>query len=439
MDDLSTKTILWTDNGLFHGFIRRLAPFFKHNYYYTPWQSSFASDRQRKLGAGFPNIERVNYPDDIERKCDALFSMDLFQADRARRWRRDGRPVWAAFGAEELELDRIGFRSWAQRRGWTVSPAEYVTGTDALRRYLLGHPGERYVVKLADGYARGDMETWHWKGEQISLPTLNRKVHELGTMGQETRFVVEEFQPDMLELGEDLLTVDGAMPDQVMQGMEVKGLGTIGIIKPYAQLPACLKKFNEDLAKVFAGERARTVFCMEGLYGKDGRYKPMDPCIRPGSPSNELIATLFTPKSLARTFWDGAHGVMTSPERAYKYGIVAMAYSEQSGTDWQPLKYPKEADEWVFLRNPYALAGKRYAVPQGSPTNIAGIVGAGMTLLDAAEALGEHAKMVDGNQIEIATDALLQMREIIERSNQWGATFTTDPVPSVEQLKRAIG
>lgn len=438
MEDLSKKTILWVDNGLFHGFIHKLAPFFGRNFYYTPWQGSFASDRQRKLGKGFSHIERVNYPDDVEGKCDAAFFLDLFHADRARRLRRQGMRVWAAFGAEDLELDRVGSRQWAKRCGWEVAPADIVQGTDALRANLLKRKG-RAVVKLADGYARGDMETWHWKGEQISLPTLNAKIHELGTAGQEKCFVIEEFQPDHLELGEDLFAVDGKYPDQVMQGMEVKGLGTVGVVKPYAQLPACLRKFNEDLAVIFGGEKARTLFCMEGLYNEKKVYKPMDPCMRPGSPSNELLGSLFTAESWARTLWDGSGGVMTSPKRAAKFGIVAMIYSEQSGTDWQALKYAPEVEPWLYLRNPYSLGGKRYAVPQGSPTNIAGVVGTGDTLLAAAKALGEHARMIDGNQIEIATDALLKMRDIIAQSNKWGATFTTDPLPGVEELKKAIG
>ena len=139
------------------------------------------------------------------------------------------------------------------------------------------------------------------------------------------------------------------------------------------------------------------------------------------------------------TWWWGAEGRLVSPQAAAKYGIVTMVYSEQSGKNWEPLSYPAKADRWVKLRNPYAVGGKRFAVPQGQPQNVAGIVGVGDSLLDAARELGEHVRMVDGHQIEIATDSLTKMLETITKANAWGATFTRDRLPSAEELKKAVG
>ena len=437
MQNLKDKTVLWVDNGLFHGFVRSVAPAFGRNFYWTPWASGFPSQKQTRLGEGFPEVTRMNDPQKHEAEIDLFVFLDLFQSDWAWRLRQAGKRVWSAIGGENVEIDRLGFRRWCTRQDLPQTAAEVATGTDELRRKLV--PRKAAYVKMADGTNRGDMETWKWKGEHLSTCRLDQEVYELGSFKYDTKFIVEEDMKDIIELGEDLFCVDGKWPEHVMQGMEVKGLGTVGVIKPYASLPQCLKDFNTKIGKVFAGEKSRTFFCMEGLYNKATKYFPMDPCVRLGSPSNELIACLYDKESLARMLWDGAGGKMTSPKPVAKYGIVTMAYNENSGKNWQPLRYPKEADPWIFLRNPYALRGRRYAVPQGSPTNLAGVVGIGNTLLEAANAMGEHARMLDGNQVEIATDSLLKMLDVIKKCNAWGATFTTDPLPSVEELKRAIG
>lgn len=437
MKNLKDKTVLWVDNGLFCDFARRIAPHFGENYYWSPWANGFPSQKQTKLGDGFTGITRVNYPQLIEDKIDLFVFLDLFHSDWAQRLRRDGKRVWAAGRGEDVELDREGFREWAKRNGFPLAPGEFVTGTDALRKAL--PKDESRWVKMADGHNRGDGETWKWKGEHLGTPRLDEKIYDLGAFKETTRFLVEKELKEVIELGEDLFAVRNMWPKHVMQGLEIKGLGTVSIIKPYEDLPDCLKLFNEKLGRVFAGEQSSTFFCMEGLYNQKKEFFPMDPCVRLGSPSNELMAALFDAASWAQTLWDGAEGVMTSPKPVAKYGIVTMAYNEQSGKNWMPLKYPKEADQWIFLRNPYSLHGKRYAVPQGPPTNIAGVVGIGDTLLEAARAVGKHSKMLDGNMLEIATDSLTQMLDAIKKSNAWGATFTRDALPSVEELKKAIG
>lgn len=433
-DELKSKTVLWVDNGLFHSFAKQVAPEFGKNYYYTPWQSAFPSQKQTRLGEGFPELERCNNPQEIEDEIDLFIFLDLFQSDWQARLRKQGRRVWGAGDSEAVEIDRWTFRKWCLRNGLKQNPAELVTGMDTLKSYLKDR--KNLFIKMADGHNRGDMETWKWKSALLGTPRLNELSHDLGAFNADTQFVCEQEQKDAIELGEDLFTVDGQWPDEVMQGMEIKGLGTVGVIKPYSELPQCLQDFNSKVGRVFKSDAARTFFSMEGLYNEDKEYTPIDACMRLGSPSNELMAELFS--GWGKTLWDGAEGIMTSPKTVAKYGIVAMGYNEQSGKNWQPVSYPSSSDQWVKLRNPYAIDGKRYAVPQGSPTNLFGIVGIGDTLLDAAIMLGEKVKTVDGNQIEIATDALSKMLDVVEKCNEWGATWTTDELPTAEELKQAV-
>jgi hypothetical protein len=111
---------------------------------------------------------------------------------------------------------------------------------------------------------------------------------------------------------------------------------------------------------------------------------------------------------------DGAMGEMTDPSELYRYGMVAMIYSEVSGKSWQELHYPEKIDRWVKLRNPLVQGRARFSVPQGQPQNLAGVVGVGKTLLEAGAMLGENARQIKGDRIEIAIASLLDTLKTIE-------------------------
>ena len=228
----------------------------------------------------------------------------------------------------------------------------------------------------------------------------------------------------------------GQWADVGMYAFEVKDLGMVGIVKPYPQMPAVLRAVNAKLSPVMKADNYRGFFSLEGMLNKQREYFATDPCCRLGSPSNELLQEMFT--GWADTIWAGAEGRLVAPKPKHTFGIVTMAESGQSGKHWEALTYPKEVDPFVKLNFPYAIGGKRFAVPQGTPQNIAGIVGVGASLLGAAANLGEHVNALEGFQIKVATDSLGDMLDIIGQANAWGATFTTSPLPTAAQLKAAV-
>lgn len=435
--NLKTKTILVVDSGIFMSWALYLAQFFGKVYYYCPWQSGFPSQRQARLGEGFPGVTRVNYPQSMEDEVDLFVFLDVFQADWQDRLRKQGKRVWGAAYGEEMELNRPGFRTWCERNGLTPPAAKLITGVDKLRDHLAGAKG--VYVKMANGYFRGDMETRKWKGEFLGKPGLDQLEYDLGPFGEDTEFVVEDEVPDNIELGEDTIAIDGQFSPVFMQGLEIKGLGLCGIQSGQAALPACLKGLNDKLAPLMKSDKYRGFFSMEGLYTAARKYFPTDPCCRLGSPSNELLQVMFD--GWAETMWAGAEGELLPPvpKRGAKYGFVVMIYSESSGDTFQPLAYKPEMEPFVKLRYGFRAGAKHYAVPQRGPTNLAGIVGTGPTMVAAAKALGEHVKAVDGNGIEIATDSLAKMLDTAKKASQWGAAWTTDPLPTAEELKKAVG
>ena len=427
---VSDKTVCFVDNGLFLSFARKVAPEFAHAWYYSPWQSAFPKAQQSRLGEGFAEVEKVKDPLLIADQVDLWVFFDVFQAGLQVFLEDHGARVWGPRLGEELETERADFKRYCKKAGITIPPTELIVGVDDLRKYLKGK--DRKFIKLVHGSERGNMETWLWKGEHISAKRLDQQVYDLGAFKDTTEFAVEDEIADAIELAEDTYTIDGQFPSLMVHGLEVKGLGLIGMVKPYDQMPQAIRDVNDKLRDVLKSYRFRGFFSLEGLYDKDGRYFVTDPCCRLGSPSNELIQEIFS--GWGDILWEGAGGVLVEPKQVAKYGFVAMVYAEQSGLNWQAISYPPEVDQWVKLRFPYSIGDERYAVPQGEPTNVAGIVGIGDTLLEAATACAEHAHKVDGHLLEISLDSMDKALDAITKGEEYGIEFTKDPLPTMEQL-----
>lgn len=420
--DLSNKTVMWVDNGLFPAFLRRVAPAFKRAYYYSAWQAPFPSYKQTKLGEGYPEFERVNYPLLKADEVDLWVFADICYGDLQTFLAERGARVFGSRMGEEMEIDRAAFKELLKRVGLPVGPWELVKGTDALQKFLQGK-ADTWWVKGRYGFSRRDMETWKWKGAHVSGDFLKEKIHDLGPFANDFEFVVEQELPDRVEIGYDGFVIDDKFPDHAMQAYEVKGVGMIGTVKAYGKLAEAVRQVNAALAPVFKQYGYRGAFASEIRYGKDKKPFCIDPCCRFGSPSNELLQELFSGDDWARAMWEGAEGRIYSPRPVAKYATCLMVYAEESGRNWQPLEFPKGLDRWVKLRNPYRKGSRSYYVPQGEKGNLAGVVGVGETLEASIRAAEAHAEEVKGQLIEIGTEAIGKARETIEEGKKYGIEF----------------
>lgn len=424
MTKLTDKHVRFVDNGVFHAFARKLAPAFGKADYYSPWQSAFTSYRRTRLGEGFPELERVNYPLLDADKVDLWVFLDVFHSDLQIFLADHGARVFGARMGEELELHRWELKQWLKRHNLPVT-GDLIVGTNALEAFL--EDKKDVFIKGDDGLAREDMETWKWKGKHISTPKLKEIIYDLGPFAEDFRFVVEEEMKGCHEVGFDDMTVDGQFSNLAMQGVEAKGLGLFGVVRPYKELEKPIRTINEALSPALRKYTYRGFLATEILYGQERRPYLMDPCCRLGSPSNEVLQEIIT--NWPDRIWEGAEGRMVDAEASHKYGMVLMVYSEQSGKNWQPLHYPPEMDRWVKLRTPFARGKRRYSIPQPTPANIAGVVGLGNTPEECFEAVKEHAAQVNGQLIEIGTDAVKAVLENIEIGRKYGVEFCEDPMP----------
>ncbi len=422
------------DNGLFGGFARGVAPAFGKADYFSSWVSRMPTLKRTKLWEGFPELETVRDPLLDADEIDLWVFLDLFHAPLQQHLVSLGARVWGSRNGDELELDRAGFKGLLNRLGLPVGEWELIKGTTKLRAFLKDKDG--WYVKGRWGYERGDMETWKWKGPHVSGTTLDEREFDLGGYKEEFEFVVEKDIPDAVEIGYDGYTIDGQFPSPSMQGVEIKDLGLLGVVKPYDKLTSAVKLVNAALADEFARHQYRGFMCMEMRKTKAAAPFVLDPCCRLGTPSNEVLQCLLG--DWPRVLWEGAEGRLVQQPILAKYGMVAMVYSEQAARNWQPLTYPDKLDPWVILQNGYRRKGENYSVPQGTPCNIAAVVGTGNTILEAVHQCAEHARQVDGQGIEIHLEAIGKALDQIAAGEKYGVKFTEDKLPTEKELKAAI-
>ena len=242
-----------------------------------------------------------------------------------------------------------------------------------------------------------------------------------------------------VEVGIDTAVVDGQFLDPSMHGNEVKGQLMIGVMRGLAEMPEPIRLVNQAIAPALGpdGYGARGNMATEIRWGRERKPYLTDPCLRLGSPSNELLQALIA--NWAEIFWEGAGGILVKPKVVAKYGTVAMAYTESSGSHWEPVFYDKKLEPWVKLRNPLRMSdGRNYAVPQGGPQNVAGIVGIGDTLFESFIHCAEHAKQVRGDRLEIGLKAFIDALDTVRTGEKFGIRFADEPLPSIDQVRKYL-
>lgn len=431
--NLKSKTACFVDNGLFTEFARKIAPEFGKMFYYTPWQESFPKSVRLEVGSGFAEIERIQYPLARADEIDLWIFADLFQSDLQVFLADRGARVWGARYGEELELERWQLRQLLKKIGLPVAPGELITGMTKLRNYLREHKD----VFVKTSFSRGDFETFRSRSYDIVESRLDQMAYDLGPMCEDYEFIVEGEIPDAVEIGYDGFTVDGQFPSPGIMAYEIKDCGMIGTCKPYAALAEPVRTVNSKLAPALKGYNYRGFFSTEIRYTKDKKPYLIDPCCRLGSPSNELLQELLG--GWGDVLWHGAEGKLVNPKQVAKFGVVAMVFGKQSGRNWQNLKFPEGIRQWIKLINPMKIGGKYYSAPQGEPMNIASVVGVGTTILEAVKKCAEHAAQVEGDGIDIHLSSVENALETIAAGEKRGIKFTDDPLPTVEQLKKAVG
>lgn len=417
MSELSNKTVLVVDNGLFVSLAIRLAQDFDKVYYCCPsWVDAFPKMNKAMIGHGYDEIEVVDdvfgpHFDDI----DLFVFPDVYFGQLQLSLEAEGHLVWGARMGEELELSRDATKVLMKELGLPVGPWEKVRGMEKLREFLKANKNQHVKVNKW----RGILETFLSKDYRSVEPKLDEVEYNLGAFKSLIDFIVEEDLPDKVEIGVDAFTVDGQYPTKLLAGIEVKDVAYVGMFQDYAALPDELTEFDAKMAPTLKTYGYRGFYSTEVRTGKDRKGYMIDFCARAGSPPSEVYQEFY--KNISEIIWDGANGKITDPIPEAKYAAELLIHSSWADKNFQPVDFPKDMNRFVKLRNTTKIKGRNYVIPQavGLP-EIGACIGFGNTLKAAMTMAQDVAAEIDGYYIRIPTESFEEAQQEIAKLEAFG-------------------
>ncbi len=417
-DDLSTKTVMVIENGLFVEIAKTLSKSFKRVLYYCRWEGAFPRSNQYVIGQGIEGIERVYNIFEYIDEVDLFVFPDIYDGQLQLHLESLGKLVFGGRMGEETELFRHSMKEHMKKLGLYVTPYEVVTGIDALREYLKEHPN----VYVKQNVTRGDFETFYSKSYKLIEPVIDELSHSLGALNQTKQFIVEDAYDDAVETGMDCYCIDGQYPSKTLAGVEIKDCGYVGKFSKYDSLPECVTDFNYKMADTMKDFGYRGFFSTEIRVSKDRPPYMVDMCARAGSPPSELYQLMYT--NLAEIIYYGAKGVLIDPIVEHKYGVEALIHSAWSDMNWQAVDFPKKYRDNIKLRNACVVNGRYYCAPQKSGlVEMGAVVACGNTLKEAIEKAKEIAETIEGHYIEIKLDSFDKAQEEFDKLNDMGISI----------------
>ena len=434
MTDLSDKTIIVYDYGLFATWAQKLAESFGRVLYFCPFKSAFPRTQQFVIGTGLEGVERITNFWDHVHEADCFFFPDVYDGDLQLHLRNIGYPVWGSAKGEELELMRWQTKLFIKKDlHLPVQPVERIVGIHDLRDYLRDTVDKYVKISML----RGDFETFRHDEYRTSEPILDDIEARLGPYKASKEFIVEDAIDDAIEVGYDGFTIDGQFPNPGMFGYEIKDVSYIGVVRPYDQLPEPVKEVNKRLAPAFSQYQYRGFWSSEIRIPKNGKPYLTDPCCRAGSPPSELYQELFS--NWGEIIWQGAHGEIAKPFPTAKYGVEILIHSQWADQHWQAVYVEPEVRPWVKLRNVCQVEDVLYIAPQvvGLP-EIGAIVAVDDSLLGAIKKVKGYCEKVTGHSIDLNLDRVSEAIDTIKNGERQGIRFSDDPLPSQAQVAAVL-
>jgi predicted RNase H-like HicB family nuclease len=413
--DLSKKSVLVYDNGLFIELAIKLSKTYKKVYYYVPWKNGFPRRNSAQIGQGVPGIERVlNFFEYID-KVDIIVFPDVYDGDLQKFLIEKGYKVFGSNGGEDMELYREDMKELMKSLNLPVNPYKVITGIEDLREYL--KQNKNVWVKI--NMFRGEMETFHSIDYKYIEPVLDQLEHNMGPMKYVQDFIVEEAIDDAVEIGYDGYTIDGEFPTQSLVGIEIKDLGYVGKFIKYKELPGVITDFNNAIKPTIKQYDYKGFYSTELRVGKDKKAYMIDLCARAGSPPNEVYQEVY--KNLDEIIWNGAHGKCIDPIPAGKYALEVLIHSSWADKNWQPIEFPEKYRDNIKFRNLTIIKGRYYVVPcaVGLP-EIGAIVAVGDSIQEVIDKIKEIAETVKGHYITIPLESIDQAIEEATKCKELG-------------------
>ena len=414
MIDLSNKTALVYDYGLFVCVAERLARDFGKVYYYNAAQkSAFPMSRNAWVGYGLDNIEQVDDFWDVQ--ADLYVFPELYDADLQDELVKQGKRVWGLRRAEILETDREFLRETQVAMDMPIPETIIIRGLSVLREHLQNV--EDKYVKIS--YYRGDAESFHHVTYDLTKPWLDDLESKLGTQADEQDFFVED--PILgIEGGVDTYVIDGQLPNRIASGFEIKDASYLGRFIPQEEVPAPLAEVNDKLQILLKRAGSRGFFSTEVRVNDAGTPFLLDFCGRCGSPPTEVLVEAY--ENFSEIIWEGADGHLVEPQiTATHFGLVMIHNNWAAKGKWISIQVPKGEEQWVKIKNKAMKDGVIYSVPNIIDlAEIGAVVAIGSSYEDVINKLQALASEVKGYELDIRVDSLNEAMDTIKEAKNYG-------------------
>jgi hypothetical protein len=420
--DLSTKTVLFYDYGLFICIAEKLAEKFGKVYYYTPWKNDFPTYETAWIGRGARGgVERIKdffeVLDKLDKENTLIFFPDIYNSDLQEDLRRQGYRMIGAGEAEKFERDKWLFKKILKELGLPVANTVRIVGLKHLRELLSGL-GNKW---LKTSEFRGDFET----REHVNMERTNMWLDKITCkMVPPRRNTIEILVEDPIEgdvePGVDMFLSNGVPSEYCTIGYEVKGVGMISRTFKTQELPKNLKSANDKVIALMPEYKGP--YSAEFRIDKNGTVYYVDPAMRFGSPLAEMQCEFYD--NFAESMWEISEGKAPSFRPIAKYAVQIVMYSEYLLKRPIIVEYPEEAAKWFKMRDYCIVDGITYCIPNPSGDSTVGSVFGFANNLDEAIKLAEdRTDKINGDGLTWDTDVGVEAKKYIKDGEKHGIYF----------------
>jgi hypothetical protein len=316
-----------------------------------------------------------------------------------------------------------------EAHGLDVPPYEVVQGVTALGKHLKNK--RNAWIKLPKW--RRDRETSHWRSYAEDFPLLDYFATRFGPFKERVPFIVQDHIETDLELGGDMIIVDGMTPSHAVNGMEKKDKLYLAACLPWADMPEEVRTVVEAFSDEFQGYRG---FLSTEQRIADGKNFWTDFTGRLGFPSGNCQLRLYG--NLADVMTAAAEGEVVPIEPAAKYAIeVLFDFCGKPG-EWSGMIIPKEAWPYINPNSQCLVDDVLWSPPDFDPGTTTKTLGSftvtGESIKEAAEQAQEVADMLHDLPIHCHLGGLKDLLEEAQESEEQGIPFSDEPTPDPEEV-----
>lgn len=413
--DLSTKTALVYDRGLYLFMAEKLAETFKKVYYYMPQSEPYPCSKTAKIGTGL-KVERIyefwSYVD----KADLIVFPDCYDGEMQHWLREKGYTVFGNGRGEKLEMDKVFFLETLEKAGLSVSRTYRAEGIDDLIKYLEKHEDECW---LKTSYYRGDFETKKFTSMAQIMPWIDHLKTRIGRNEADIEILVQDKIESEVEVGYDGFCIDGQYTINSVTGYEIKDRGFVASVQP--EPPEVVQYINDKISGVFKELGYRGHFSTEIRVTKDGEPYFIDPTCRLPSPPSELMVELY--ENYAEIVWEVANGRVPVPKAKAKYGAELILTSESAEDMSLCVSVPKGIRQFVKLKNHMKEGNDYFCIPNGNAQFFGAVIALGDTAEEAMSKALEYVQQIEADDLHINDDVFKAANEQIANGKKFGVKF----------------